>query len=73
MPKYFIVYKCCLFFVLQVTIILRDNEFNKEFSNGSVKSSDSNQLPSNNSIEDTRVEALCNLMPGTSIEIVKNN
>lgn len=48
----------------EVTTILRTNEFNKEFASGSVKSYDSNQLASNNPIEDTRSEALCNLSPG---------
>ncbi|CAK1588163.1 unnamed protein product [Parnassius mnemosyne] len=48
----------------EVTVILRKNEYNKEFSCGSVKSYDSNQLASNDPIEDTRSEALCKLTPG---------
>ncbi|XP_068617591.1 pyruvate dehydrogenase [acetyl-transferring]-phosphatase 1, mitochondrial [Battus philenor] len=48
----------------EVTVILRKNEFNKEFTCGSVKSYDSNQLASNDPIEDTRSEAQCRLTPG---------
>ncbi|XP_026760695.1 pyruvate dehydrogenase [acetyl-transferring]-phosphatase 1, mitochondrial [Galleria mellonella] len=48
----------------EVTIILRKNEFNKEFTSGSVKSYDSNQLASNDPIEDTRSEAQCKMTPG---------
>lgn len=48
----------------EVTTILRKNEFNKEFTTGPVKSYDSNQLASNNPIEDTRSEALCKMTPG---------
>lgn len=44
---------------LQVDIILRTNEYTHEFHDGSVKSYDSNQLASNNPIEDTRSEASC--------------
>ncbi|XP_072930993.1 pyruvate dehydrogenase [acetyl-transferring]-phosphatase 1, mitochondrial isoform X2 [Epargyreus clarus] len=47
----------------EVTIILRKNEFNKEFPSGSVKSYDSNQLASNDPIEDTRSEGKCKLTP----------
>ncbi|XP_013189136.1 pyruvate dehydrogenase [acetyl-transferring]-phosphatase 1, mitochondrial [Amyelois transitella] len=48
----------------EVTLILRKNEFNKEFTTGSVKSYDSNQLASNTPIEDTRSEAQCKMTPG---------
>ncbi|KPJ00081.1 [Pyruvate dehydrogenase [acetyl-transferring]]-phosphatase 1, mitochondrial [Papilio xuthus] len=48
----------------EVTLILRKNEFNKEFASGSVKSYDSNQLASNDPIEDTRCEGQCKLTPG---------
>ncbi|CAH2103214.1 unnamed protein product [Euphydryas editha] len=48
----------------EVTVILRKNEFNKDFSYGSVKSYDSNQLPSNTPIEDTRCEAQCKMTSG---------
>ncbi|CAG9138246.1 hypothetical protein JYU34_000466 [Plutella xylostella] len=48
----------------EVTTILRKNEFNKEFTSGSVKSYDSNQLASNDPIEDTRCEAQCKMTPG---------
>lgn len=47
-----------------VNSMLRANEFNKEFQSGSVKSYDSNQLPSNNPIEDTRSEAHCKITTG---------
>ncbi|XP_064293080.1 pyruvate dehydrogenase [acetyl-transferring]-phosphatase 2, mitochondrial isoform X2 [Plodia interpunctella] len=46
----------------EVTHILRKNEFNKDFTTGSVKAYDSNQLASNTPIEDTRSEAQCLLM-----------
>ncbi|CAG2068152.1 unnamed protein product, partial [Timema podura] len=50
---------------LEVNSILRANEFTKEFSTpGSIKSYDSNQLSSNNPIEDTRLEAQCLLTTG---------
>lgn len=48
----------------EVTVILRKNEFNKEFTEGSVKAYDSNQLASNNPIEDTRSEGVCTMTPG---------
>ncbi|CAH0578130.1 unnamed protein product [Chrysodeixis includens] len=48
----------------EVTITLRKNEFNKEFIQGSVKSYDSNQLASNDPIEDTRSEAMCKQTAG---------
>ena len=52
-------------FVLQVTDILQANEFTKDFTGpNSVKSYDSNQLASNNPIEDTRSEARCLLTNG---------
>lgn len=44
--------------------ILRTNEYTHEFSEGSVKSYDSNQLGSNNPVEDTRSEASCMLTTG---------
>ena len=44
--------------------ILRANEYTHEFSSGSVKSYDSNQLASNNPIEDTRAEASCLITSG---------
>lgn len=51
--------------LLQVTNILQANEYTKEFSGlGSVKYYDSNQLASNNPIEDTRAEAQCLLTKG---------
>ncbi|XP_050315426.1 pyruvate dehydrogenase [acetyl-transferring]-phosphatase 1, mitochondrial-like, partial [Anthonomus grandis grandis] len=49
---------------MQVDSILRANEYTHEFKGGSVKSYDSNQLPSNNPIEDTRSEASCLLTTG---------
>ncbi|XP_066996600.1 pyruvate dehydrogenase [acetyl-transferring]-phosphatase 1, mitochondrial [Anabrus simplex] len=49
----------------EVTTILRENEYTQEFNDGgSVKSYDSNQLSSNNPIEDTRSEAKCLLTTG---------
>ncbi|XP_076272575.1 pyruvate dehydrogenase [acetyl-transferring]-phosphatase 1-like protein, mitochondrial isoform X2 [Rhynchophorus ferrugineus] len=48
----------------EVDSVLRANEYTKEFKEGSVKSYDSNQLPSNNPIEDTRSEASCLLTTG---------
>ncbi|XP_063837908.1 pyruvate dehydrogenase [acetyl-transferring]-phosphatase 2, mitochondrial [Ostrinia nubilalis] len=48
----------------EVTVILRKNEFNKEFTSGAVKSYDSNQLASNDPIEDTRSEAQCKMTSG---------
>ncbi|XP_047040751.1 pyruvate dehydrogenase [acetyl-transferring]-phosphatase 1, mitochondrial isoform X1 [Helicoverpa zea] len=48
----------------EVTVILRKNEFNKEFTEGSVKAYDSNQLASNHPIEDTRCEATCTMSSG---------
>lgn len=49
----------------EVTNILQANEYTKEFSGlGSVKYYDSNQLASNNPIEDTRAEAQCLLTKG---------
>ncbi|XP_004929897.1 pyruvate dehydrogenase [acetyl-transferring]-phosphatase 1, mitochondrial isoform X2 [Bombyx mandarina] len=47
-----------------VTTILRKNEFNKEFTTGSIKCYDSNQLASNDPIEDTRCEAQCRMTSG---------
>ncbi|XP_011501405.1 PREDICTED: pyruvate dehydrogenase [acetyl-transferring]-phosphatase 1, mitochondrial isoform X2 [Ceratosolen solmsi marchali] len=49
----------------EVTDILKMNEFTKEFEgSNSIKSYDSNQLASNNPIEDTRSEAKCLLTNG---------
>ncbi|XP_069700926.1 pyruvate dehydrogenase [acetyl-transferring]-phosphatase 1, mitochondrial [Periplaneta americana] len=49
----------------EVTNILRANEHSQEFTAaGSVRSYDSNQLQSNNPIEDTRSEARCLLTKG---------
>ncbi|XP_046669028.1 pyruvate dehydrogenase [acetyl-transferring]-phosphatase 1, mitochondrial [Homalodisca vitripennis] len=49
----------------EVTDILRQNEHTHEFSaGGSVKAYDSNQLPSNDPIEDTHAEARCLLTTG---------
>ncbi|CAL1687581.1 unnamed protein product [Lasius platythorax] len=49
----------------EVTNVLQANEYTKEFSSlGSVKYYDSNQLASNNPIEDTRAEAQCLLTKG---------
>lgn len=53
-----------IFWIFQVTLILRKNEFYKDFTSGSVKSYDSNQLASNEPTEDTRSEALCKITPG---------
>ena len=49
----------------EVTAVLQANEYTKEFSGqGSLKYYDSNQLASNNPIEDTRSEAQCLLTKG---------
>ncbi|KAF5272767.1 hypothetical protein FQA39_LY07794 [Lamprigera yunnana] len=49
----------------EVDVVLRKNEYSHEFPQGdSVKSYDSNQLASNNPIEDTRSEATCVQTPG---------
>lgn len=57
--------KCCAHAVFQVTNILQANEYTKEFNGlGSIKYYDSNQLASNNPIEDTRSEAQCLLTKG---------
>lgn len=52
--------------------MLRNNEFSYEFVHGtnSVKSYDSNQLPSNIPIEDTRSEGRCVLTRGNIIYII---
>lgn len=51
--------------MLQVTTVLQTNEYTKEFNGqSSVKYYDSNQLPSNNPIEDVRSEAQCLLTKG---------
>lgn len=50
--------------------MLQANEYTKEFSgSGSVKYYDSNQLASNNPIEDTRSEAQCLLTKGTRAKL----
>ncbi|XP_044732768.1 pyruvate dehydrogenase [acetyl-transferring]-phosphatase 2, mitochondrial isoform X2 [Chrysoperla carnea] len=49
----------------EVTTILRANEYTHDFTEvNSVKSYDSNQLASNNPIEDTRAEAACLMTEG---------
>ncbi|XP_017303590.1 pyruvate dehydrogenase [acetyl-transferring]-phosphatase 1, mitochondrial-like [Diaphorina citri] len=54
----------------EVTTILRTNEFSLEIENHtSVKSYDSNQLPSNKPIEDTRCEAKCLLTTGVLLGV----
>ncbi|XP_050448797.1 pyruvate dehydrogenase [acetyl-transferring]-phosphatase 1, mitochondrial [Cataglyphis hispanica] len=54
----------------EVTNILQANEYTKEFSaSGSVKYYDSNQLASNNPIEDTRAEAQCLLTKGVLLGV----
>lgn len=53
-----------MYFEFQVTATLRKNEFNQELTSGSVKSFDSNQLASNDPIEDTRSEAVCKMTTG---------
>lgn len=55
-------------FVFQVTATLRKNEFNQEVTSGSVKSFDSNQLASNDPIEDTRSEAICKMTTGRYLQ-----
>ncbi|KAF2896745.1 hypothetical protein ILUMI_09428 [Ignelater luminosus] len=54
----------------EVDNVLRANEYTHEFtSGGSVKSYDSNQLASNNPIEDTRSEASCLLTTGVLVGV----
>lgn len=54
----------------EVDNVLRANEYSHEFaSGGSVKSYDSNQLASNNPIEDTRSEASCLLTTGVLVGV----
>ncbi|XP_012257154.2 pyruvate dehydrogenase [acetyl-transferring]-phosphatase 1, mitochondrial isoform X1 [Athalia rosae] len=54
----------------EVTTILQANEFTKDFEGpGSIKCYDSNQLASNNPIEDTRSEAQCLLTKGTLLGV----
>ncbi|PSN45368.1 [Pyruvate dehydrogenase [acetyl-transferring]]-phosphatase 1 [Blattella germanica] len=54
----------------EVTSILRENEYTQEFTvAGSVKSYDSNQLMSNNPIEDSRSEARCLLTSGVLLGV----
>ena len=55
--------------LFKVTSILRANEYTQEFYfPGSVKSYDSNQLSSNNPLEDTRSEARCRLTTGIHVD-----
>lgn len=51
--------------VSQVNKILQANEFTNEFIDSSVKCYESNQLASNNPLEDRRSEASCLYTPGT--------
>lgn len=44
----------------EVNQVLTANEYTREFDGGPVKSFDTNQLGSNNPIEDSRSAALCN-------------
>lgn len=44
----------------EVNQVLTANEFSQEFEDGPVKSFDSNQLGSNNPIEDSRSSVVCN-------------
>lgn len=53
----------------EVDNILRANEYTHEFKTGSVKSYDSNQLASNNPIEDTRSEAACLMTHGLLVGV----
>ncbi|KYM83988.1 [Pyruvate dehydrogenase [acetyl-transferring]]-phosphatase 1, mitochondrial [Atta colombica] len=54
----------------EVTNVLQANEYTKEFSGtGSIKYYDSNQLASNNPIEDTRSEAQCLLSKGVLLGV----
>lgn len=54
----------------EVTNVLQANEYTKEFSGlSSVKYYDSNQLASNNPIEDTRAEAQCLLTKGVLLGV----
>ncbi|XP_032685693.1 pyruvate dehydrogenase [acetyl-transferring]-phosphatase 1, mitochondrial [Odontomachus brunneus] len=54
----------------EVTNILQANEYTKEFDGlGSIKYYDSNQLASNNPIEDTRSEAQCLLTKGVLLGV----
>ncbi|XP_044762762.1 pyruvate dehydrogenase [acetyl-transferring]-phosphatase 1, mitochondrial [Coccinella septempunctata] len=53
----------------EVDNILRANEYTHDFSEGSVKSYDSNQLASNNPIEDTRSEASCLITSGLLVGV----
>ncbi|KYQ56052.1 [Pyruvate dehydrogenase [acetyl-transferring]]-phosphatase 1, mitochondrial [Trachymyrmex zeteki] len=54
----------------EVTNVLQANEYTKEFSGpGSIKYYDSNQLGSNNPIEDTRSEAQCLLTKGVLLGV----
>ncbi|KAK9885766.1 hypothetical protein WA026_013637 [Henosepilachna vigintioctopunctata] len=53
----------------EVDRILRANEYTHDFTGGSVKSYDSNQLASNNPIEDTRAEASCLVTSGVLVGV----
>ena len=59
--------------IFQITAVLQANEYTKEFNEqNSVKYYDSNQLASNNPIEDTRSEAQCLFTKSINIIIKKN-
>lgn len=49
----------CLFHRVQVNRILYEKEFTTEFTDSAVKGYDSNQVASNNPLEDRRSEASC--------------
>lgn len=56
----------------EVTAVLQTNEYTKEFDGEtSVKYYDSNQLASNNPIEDTRCEAQCLLTKGNYFDLTR--
>lgn len=49
---------------MKVNQILYEKEFTTEFKDSSIKSYDSNQVASNNPLEDRRSEATCLFTPG---------
>lgn len=57
---------------MQVNLILNAKEFNKEFNDTTVKSYDSNQVASNNPLEDRRSEASCLYTNGEKIISISN-
>lgn len=64
----FLILSNLLVIIFQVTAVLQANEYTKEFNEqNSVKYYDSNQLASNNPIEDTRSEAQCLFTKGNII------